>query len=206
MKKELSRQLIHLSVFLFVILAQYVGRWLTSFYLLIIALTLFIYSQYIMREEKKLSRLLHRMEKQFRELATGLERKEVIRPFTGAIWLFFSAGLAFLLFPLPVASAAVIIVTVGDGFSTLIGRKFGRHRILGRKTLEGSIAMFIFSLSAVLFVSLVPVLAGSLTATLGELVPHHKKLRQWEKRGWLNDNFLVPVLSGAVIYLVVTFL
>lgn len=75
---------------------------------------------------------------------------------------------------------------VGDAFAALIGKRFGKHKIKwklsdGRKSYEGSLAMFISSFSAVLCVLLVrghlpgaayfiiPLL-GSATATVVELL------------------------------------
>lgn len=40
------------------------------------------------------------------------------------------------------ASIAVVAMTYGDGFGSIIGKKFGKHKIIHGKSLEGSIAVF----------------------------------------------------------------
>ena len=40
------------------------------------------------------------------------------------------------------ASVGMMAMTMGDGFGSVIGRRFGRHRILNGKSLEGSLAVF----------------------------------------------------------------
>lgn len=40
------------------------------------------------------------------------------------------------------ATVGVVAMTWGDGLGSVIGRKFGKHRILNGKSLEGSLAVF----------------------------------------------------------------
>ena len=61
--------------------------------------------------------------------------------------------LAFLLFDHRlIASIAIVSMAYGDGMGGLIGRKFGKRRLLGKKTLEGSTAVFVFTVLAILMV------------------------------------------------------
>ena len=103
---ELNRKLVHISGLLFVVLAQLTGRWMAAFYFLTIATTLLIYSEHVRREKRRFSRLVERIERDFRKAVLRMERPDAARPFAGAFWLFFGCGIAFALFPLPVASAA----------------------------------------------------------------------------------------------------
>jgi dolichol kinase len=202
MRRELPRQLIHLSGFLFVVVAQTVGKTLVSFYLFTIAATFLIYSVYLTGEQKRLIKQIEKMENQLRDFVFHFEREGIVRPFTGAIWFFFSAGLSFLLFPLDIASAAVIMLAVGDGISTIVGKKFGKHRLIGKKTLEGSTAMLFSSFIAVLFLPFSAVLLGSVVAALSELLPEVGGLRNLREKGWVDDNFFIPVLAGVAMYVV----
>jgi phytol kinase len=61
--------------------------------------------------------------------------------------------LAFLLFDhrLP-ASIAIVCMAYGDGMGGLIGRRFGKRKLLGNKTLEGSSAVLVTTAIAVLAV------------------------------------------------------
>ena len=51
--------------------------------------------------------------------------------------------LAFLLFDhRMIASIAIVSMAYGDGMGGLIGKRFGRYRILGKKTIEGTLTVF----------------------------------------------------------------
>jgi dolichol kinase len=61
--------------------------------------------------------------------------------------------LAFLLFDHRlIASIAIVSMAYGDGMGGLIGRRFGHRRLLGKKTLEGSSAVLVFTTLAILAV------------------------------------------------------
>ena len=55
-----------------------------------------------------------------------------------------------------IAGSIFAILAFGDGFATVIGRKYGKHIIHNKKTLEGSMAFFLFSMvsSLVVFLSI----------------------------------------------------
>ncbi|MBI4020224.1 MAG: hypothetical protein HY367_02745 [Candidatus Aenigmarchaeota archaeon] len=201
MQKEVSRQLVHLSGIFFILLAQVAGREVAILYFLSAAAFFLVYGEYIRRETRRLD-ALPTIRGKLRETTLKLERTGV-RPFTGAFWFYFSCGISFLLFPFPIASAACMMLAVGDAFSTLVGVRFGRHAILKGKSLEGSIAFFLSSLAASLFfVSPFTALSGSIAATLAEVLPNMKYLIKLKGKGLLDDNFTVPIVSGVVMLLI----
>jgi dolichol kinase len=207
MKLEISRQLVHLSGFLFIILAQFIGGILISLYCFLIAVTLFLYSELIKREQKKLYSLVDKIENRIREVVVKLETREVKRPFTGALWFFMGLGVTFLIFPmspLNIASALGLILTVSDSLATIAGMRWGAHTIIGGKSLEGSGVFFVTSLiiSLIILPPLVAV-AAAITATIVELLPDTTILRRYKKAGYVDDNFLIPVLTGLVLMLLV---
>jgi len=161
-------------------------------YFFILALFFLLYSEYVKREEKRLSNILKRMEHRFRDLTLKFERKEQLKnPFQGAFWFYFSCALTLLIFPFAIASAACSMLAVGDSFSTLFGLKFGRHKIRKNKTLEGSLACFLGSFAVGLFfVNPILSITGAMAASIAELSPK------------INDNLTIPLVSGIVMFLV----
>jgi dolichol kinase len=199
---EVRRQLIHLSGLLFVILAQYTGGFLASVCFLMIAATFLIYSEHVRRERKRLLGLLEGMEKRIRDFAIGFERPGVARPFLGAFWFYVGCGISFLAFPMPVASAACAMLAVGDSFSTIIGSKFGKRALIGKKTIEGSVAFLVASLLiALIFVDPRLAIVGAIAATISELLPEAGRLGRARSRGLIDDNFLIPIIAGLVMTL-----
>ncbi|MBM3303589.1 MAG: hypothetical protein FJY76_00700 [Candidatus Aenigmarchaeota archaeon] len=203
---ETNRKLVHISGLLFVVLAQFAGKWAAAFYFMVIAATLLIYSEHIRREHRRFRGFLKRFEEQFRDIVLELERKEVPRPFVGAFWFFFGCGVAFIAFPLNVASAACAMLAVGDGLSTMIGMRYGRHKIVGKKSWEGSLAMFVFSLAVGLFfLKPMVVIAGAAVATLFELLPEARFFHRHRRLGFMDDNWLVPLAAGAAMLALAAF-
>ncbi len=127
---------------------------------------------------------------------------ELIRPgeksnLLGSTSLLISATITVFLFPKEVAVAALCFLIVGDTVAALVGRRFGRIRLFGRKTLLGSLALFA---SAFLAGSLIPGLddrtafTGALVAAVVEALPLP-----------VDDNFSIPILSGVAMVLVRAF-
>lgn len=117
-------------------------------------------------------------------------REREYRRLTGASWYLVAILLTVSLYPRQEATAAILIMSVGDPTATLVGERWGRLR-LGEKSLEGSLA---FAIGAALVAW--PVLGwrmalpGALVATLIELCPLP-----------LDDNLSVPLFTGAVLAL-----
>ncbi len=117
-----------------------------------------------------------------------------------------SYGLVFLAFPEEPAVfvSAILAVSWGDGSGELIGRPFGtrRYQLIGNeRTLQGSIAVFSFTVVATAFsfqlfssrsvLTLLPVfVVVGLTVMLMEAI----------SISWL-DNFLIPLTAAGILYL-----
>lgn len=52
------------------------------------------------------------------------------------------------------ATIGVVAMTFGDGLGSIVGRRYGRHRILNGKSLEGSLAVFAATALAAAFIIL----------------------------------------------------
>ncbi len=184
MRTEIPRQIIHFLGLMFVIFAQFVSRELTIFYFAMITVSFFLYSWYIRTQQSRMIKILHNVETKFRSFTLGFERSHVKNPFTGSMLFYLGFTLTFIAYPLPIASAACAMLAVGDSLSTLVGLKFGKHKI-GKKSIEGSFACFVGSLIiGVFFVSPFVALVGAIVATFAELIPR------------IDDNLTIPLLSG----------
>ncbi|HEY7529487.1 MAG TPA: hypothetical protein VIC56_02275 [Gemmatimonadota bacterium] len=108
---------------------------------------------------------------------------------------YFLAGIltAVLLFPRSAAIAAALYLIVGDFAAGVVGRAAGRTRLRpGGKSLEGSAAGFVAGvLVAFPVVGWAAAAAGALAATVVEFADLP-----------LDDNLLIPPVSGAVLLLV----
>lgn len=118
--------------------------------------------------------------------------------FIGASYILTTSAVTIALFPKTIAVAAIVFIIIGDTAAAIIGRLLGRHRLIGKKTIEGSLACLV-SLILVSFLipglPLVAGLAGALAATLAEAFS-----------GKIDDNLTVPIISGLVMLLVMHWL
>lgn len=115
----------------------------------------------------------------------------------GPVTLGVGAMGALLLYPMPVAAIAIYALAFGDGFSSLVGRLFGKIKVpfLQGKTLEGSIACFLaVFIAAFKLTNRIPEsMIIALGATLLEAIPSGDM-----------DNILIPVGTGYLALLVVS--
>ena len=124
----------------------------------------------------------------------GVIRANEEQKMTGTVPYILGVGLSLYAYATPVATAAICFLTFGDVAATTIGERFGKTKI-GGKSLEGTAAFVAASLLVGFLLPVVGlklaswvVILGALTAACIELLPLS-----------LNDNLLIPVLSGAVM-------
>lgn len=195
--KELSRQLVHLSGILFVILGQFIGSSGAAVVFFLIAFTFLLYSLYIIREERRLERFIGAFEQRVRKLAYKFERPGI--PFQGAFWFYMGCGIAFWIFPLPVATAACLVLAIADSLATIVGERFGSRRLLEGKSVEGTVMFFLTAVVIAFVFSPGNFLFPALAAMAGELIPG--LVPRLRAKGLVDDNLLIPLFAGAALVL-----
>jgi dolichol kinase len=119
-----------------------------------------------------------------------LLRDEEMKGPHGSLYFLSGVFVCVLLFPKHLACVGLVYLAVGDTAAEVVGRRFGRVKLLGPKTLEGSAACFVSSAAVGLFLLPWPLaLVGAAAATLFELF------------GTGNvDNATIPVGAAAAMY------
>ncbi|MCK5139869.1 MAG: hypothetical protein KAQ85_08515 [Thermodesulfovibrionia bacterium] len=130
-----------------------------------------------------------------------LERAETRKRFPGKGLLFYLLGaeLSLLLFSRDIALAAIIILAFGDSVPNIFGIYFRRikHPFSDKKFLEGVILGWIFSfLAAMTFIAWYEALTASFAAMVIEGLD--MKIG-FEK---IDDNLIIPLGAGAIIFLI----
>ncbi len=99
--------------------------------------------------------------------------------------VYYAAGVfvAILAFDKDIAIMAMLVLSLADSAAAIVGERWGKHRLLGKKTLEGSLTLFCVAFVTVAGVSLKMALVGAIAATVIELFP-------------LNDNLTIPIFVG----------
>ncbi len=124
------------------------------------------------------------------ELLKHVERKQNwdTLPAKQAFALAFGLIISALFFDEKTLKVAILTTAIYDGFATILGKLFGRHKIpYTRKSIEGSLGgMLINTLVLSFFIPVEQSLLVSLFASFIELFANSKKI-------FLDDNFLIPV-------------
>lgn len=107
----------------------------------------------------------------------------------GSTYLLMACLLCISAFEQPIAVTVLAFLVVGDTAAALVGRRFGRTKILD-KSVEGSAACFLSCVAVGLLypgpeITAPMVLVGALVATLFELLPVP-----------LDDNLRIPLSAG----------
>lgn len=183
MKIEIKRQIVHILLgILYIILFLFLDQELALVGLLLI-FGLGSLISYIHAHVKPLPFL--------KDVLDRVERdKEKHIPGRAALSFTLGIILAAILFSQVdklVIIGAIITVTFGDGFSTLIGKWFGKMKTLGDKTLEGTLAgIGAATLVLLLFFPIQVALAVAIFAMLAEYLP-------------INDSYTIPIVTGVVL-------
>jgi dolichol kinase len=119
---------------------------------------------------------------------TDIKKKRL----NGASYVLISALLCVLIFPKIIAINAFTILIISDTTAALLGRRFGRHRFLG-KSLEGSLAFFVSAVIVILIapkVSEIPMeyVIGIIAAGIGTVV-EALPIK-------IDDNISIPITVG----------
>lgn len=184
---ELNRKLVHLTSVTIPIGIYFLPK-RTSIQLLFLLTVLFLSIEILRMVHRPTSKIFYTL------FGPMLRRKERFT-LTGSTTLLMASLVCVLLFQKPIAVAVLCFLIVGDTMAALVGKSFGRIKVF-RKTLEGSLACFFTCLIVVLAVPRMEFtvgLVGALVATLIELLPIP-----------LDDNFLIPILSGAAMQYTLT--
>jgi dolichol kinase len=124
----------------------------------------------------------------------GVHREEETNQFSGLPWTLSGAFFTMLFFPnRNVVLVSFLYLAFGDAVAALVGKRFGKHKLIGEKTIEGSLACLLTCfLIGLLFLNWQVALVGALLATAIEIIP-------WP----LSDNFCMPLISAALLTLLV---
>jgi dolichol kinase len=178
---ETWRQVVHLTIGLAisVSVAVFPGEWTIPFY----AGALLVGSAVTDMIERGVRLPL------FSTLIDKLEREDSA-PGRGAYFFFISTLGCLVLFDPNQAATGIFILAVLDSVATMVGRRFGRHPIYRKKTIEGFLAGTLVTAGALLF--WLPPGAAFLTAITAGIV---------ELVSPVDDNLVIPPATCLILSL-----
>ncbi|MGA2783891.1 MAG: hypothetical protein ABSF09_04265 [Candidatus Bathyarchaeia archaeon] len=179
---ENVRKVLHLSALLVPLLCELISK------SVVLCLLFIITTGYVLEE---VLRLKHQPTPIITRFTLKMSQPEerssfIIRP----IYLAIGIILTLILYSSSIAYSSICIGANGDPVAAIVGGKFGRRRIIGRKTLEGFVAGLTASfLLASVIVSPLVASVGSIGAKVMELVDVP------------DDNLTMMIVAGALMTL-----
>lgn len=130
-----------------------------------------------------------------------LMRDHEVDGMSGLTALLIGTAIILLLFPRDIVTLSLLFLAIGDPFASWAGLKYGREKLIGSKTLQGTMAGFVacscvaavyFYLNGLMIERLfIVVPIAGLIGAASELVSIAE----------LDDNLTAPVLSGIGLWL-----
>ncbi|MEA2090214.1 MAG: hypothetical protein U9O89_05595 [Thermoproteota archaeon] len=183
-RNEILRSAIHLSGFAIPFMCAYLldRRFIT--FLIFLVTFLYVISE--------LARIVGITFPVFTSITTRAAVKLELYEFaTAPIFYAFGVMLPLIIFQPHIGYASIVILTLGDGFASLFGKKFGKtlYPFNKAKNIEGSLFGFIFAfLGATFFLDPATALIGAVAGMFVECLPMP-----------LNDNLTIPLTVGFVL-------
>lgn len=192
-KGELLRKTIHLCSLSIPIIYSFISK--ETALSILIPLTLFTviidFGRYFI---PSLSKFIH---KYFGFIMREHEFDANKKNLNGASYVFIAATLTLWIFPKVIFISAFSMLIICDIAAALIGRRFGRRKFLA-KSLEGTLAFFVFAVIVVLFTpklewSYIEYLIGIVGGAVGAIIEN-------VSYGWADDNLTIPVSIGLTMW------
>jgi len=115
------------------------------------------------------------------------------RGLAGATWMALAYAGAVIVFPTPVAVAAMLYTALGDAIASLVGRRWGRRRFANGKSAEGTLAALIANVVIGLMIPGI----GALAAIAGAVAASGLEAADLPP----DDNLWVVMGGGGVLWL-----
>lgn len=193
-KNELARKAVHffslIIILIYFLVSDFFNQRIALTFLVLI-LIIFIEFEFLRLEVRKKIPVLN-------QIWTWTRRRKEKHMLGGDVFFLLGAILVLAIFTPTVAIAAILMTTFGDLAAALIGKKFGKHKLVKNKSWEGTIAElivnFIIGICAFFIYQGLPFSTWqpwvilsimAITATIIETTVSK-----------LDDNLLIPVFAG----------
>lgn len=197
--EEIKRKCVHLSSLWMVAVTLLLAEWQwvsCIIFFLLLLLTLVSEHDYA-NGGKYLGKL-------YGKLFSKMLRNEVKKGqwiVSGGAPVLAAALMVNILFTPVIAASSLALMLTGDAAAALIGRKFGAHKLVNNKSLEGVLAFILAGSAAVFLVFAIAGITGKyfiwgfisvIAGALAEL---------FQKQLKLDDNFTIPLSCGIILFL-----
>lgn len=188
LKNEILRKIFHLTALVFPLYYQFASE----NFLGVILITLLSFTFLV----DKLRSRFNFLSKMVNFIFCDIMREEEKKKISGITYMLSGFLTTFLLFEKSIVIASWFILIISDMLAAVVGKTFPSRKFSNGKSLSGSLSFFVSSAIIIYIYSdyfLFKYLFVSLMLTLVEL---------YAKNFNINDNFLIPLSSSVLLYLI----
>lgn len=142
LKFEINRKLVHLLSILYIVVFVLVETFYSFSYaigfMMILLIVTFFYEEIRLREARN---KFENYFKKFTGKLTKFHRLKEEKNLSGSVYMILGILISLVIFDRRIALAVILMTILGDLTAALIGKRFGKIKILN-KTLEGTLAGF----------------------------------------------------------------
>lgn len=193
-KNELARKAVHF-LSLFIILIYFL---VSDFFNQRVALTFLVMILIIFIEFEYLRLEVPRKIPFLDKIWVWTKRRKEKHMLGGDVFFLLGAILALAIFDPKVAIAAILMTTFGDLVAALVGKKFGKHRIIKNKTWEGTLSELAVNILIGFLVFIVspglPFSSWQLWLILSVIALSAVLVETLVSK--IDDNLLIPIFAG----------
>ncbi|MCK4997610.1 hypothetical protein KAS08_04865 [Candidatus Pacearchaeota archaeon] len=177
---EIKRKFFHVASLIYLLPYWLILKYLNSQTLALLSLTFiliaFLIMEYLRIIKKKKIPFFHK-----------LWRDNETKKFGGEIPYILGMIIALTFFNFQIALSAILMMAIGDAAATIIGLKFGKHKISENSSIQGSITELIIDLTIgyLIIGNWLIIIPMAIVATLSEMFSYK-----------INDNLTIPILAG----------
>ncbi len=183
LRLEVSRKIFHIVSILFLLFPLYLwGRYSIAILMTFMLIVIFPISYF---------RIKNRFTFWFWQIIKWVERdKNLEMPARQAFSLAIGMLISSLIFDEKILQISIVSTAVYDGFATIFGILFGKHKFPWGKSLEGTVGGILFNTAALSLIT--PLSNAFLISIFVAFVENFSRSDKW----FLDDNLLIPIFTG----------
>lgn len=138
------------------------------------------------------------LNKKVRQDFGALMRDYELDSLSGSSWFLLSSLVCIALFPKPAAALGFLYLALGDPIASWAGLRWGRTKLPGGKSLEGSLALVaVCAVSGSLFLATTGTgLALGAALVVAGAAAFAAAFAEWLPVKGVDDNFVMPIVTG----------
>ena len=126
-------------------------------------------------------------------------RRQELHNLSSMSWLLLGNFIIMSLFSSEIVTLSLLMLAIGDPICNIIGIKYGKDKLIGSKSFQGSIAGFIAcSIVSAVYFKLMDIMTSKLilTSLLSGFIGAFAEILPID----IDDNFIIPIVTSILLW------